>query len=42
MVLEERLEFNKSAYFCFVDLTKVFDRINLNYIINILREYHVP
>ncbi|XP_014488820.1 PREDICTED: uncharacterized protein LOC106751991 [Dinoponera quadriceps] len=35
------IEFNKSAYLCFVDLTQAFDRIQLKDVLNVLRENRV-
>ena len=41
-IAEKSIEFNHTAYFCFVDLTKAFDRVKLADVIECLREREVP
>jgi len=41
-IAEKSIEFNNTAYFCFVDLTKAFDRVKLADVIECLREREVP
>jgi len=41
-IAEKSTEFNNTAYFCFVDLTKAFDRVKLADVIQCLREREVP
>lgn len=41
-IAEKAIEYNKTAYICFVDLTKAFDRIKLQDVITIMKEKHVP
>jgi hypothetical protein len=41
-VKEKSLEYNKTAYIVFIDLTKAFDRIQLEDVINVLLEKPVP
>lgn len=35
------MEFNKSAFMCFVDLTQTFDRVRLRDMLNILHEKRI-
>ena len=37
-IAEKSIEFNHTAYFCFVDLTNAFDRVKLAEVIECLRE----
>lgn len=37
-IKEKALELNKPTHCCFVDLTTAFDYINLNYVVDILKE----
>jgi len=41
-IAEKAIEFNHTAYLCFVDLTKAFDRVRLADVIECLREREVP
>jgi len=41
-VAEKCIEFNHTAFFCFVDLTKAFNRVKLADVIECLRERKVP
>lgn len=41
-ISEKSLEFNRPAFFCFIDLEKAFDRIRLKHVLNILEKYNVP
>ena len=41
-IAEKSIEFNHTAYMCFVDLTKAFDRVRLADVIECLREKEVP
>jgi len=41
-VVEKAIEFSKSAFMCFVDLTKAFDRVRLNDVTSIMREENIP
>jgi len=41
-IAEKSIEFNHTAYMCFVDLTKAFDRVIMADVIECLREREVP
>jgi len=41
-IVEKSTEFNHTAYICFVDLTKAFDRVRLADVTACLREREVP
>jgi len=41
-IAEKAIEFNHTAYLCFVDLTKTFDRVRLANVLECLREREVP
>ena len=41
-IAEKAIEFNHTAYLCFVELTKAFDRVRLANVIEFLRESEVP
>jgi len=41
-IVEKSLEYEKPAYMCFIDLSKVFDRVRLNDITTILRGGSIP
>jgi len=41
-IAEKSIEFNHTAYFCFVYLTKAFDQVKLADVIECLREREVP
>ncbi|CAG9829667.1 unnamed protein product [Diabrotica balteata] len=41
-IKEKAIEFGMPAYTCFIDLTKVFDRVRLGDILNILIENKTP
>jgi hypothetical protein len=39
---EEALEYKMAAYFCFIDLEKAFDRLDIKTVPNILEASNVP
>jgi predicted oxidoreductase len=41
-IREKAIEYNTSAYLCFIDLTKAFDRIKLNDVVNALQKKNTP
>lgn len=41
-IAEKALEYYTPAYLCFIDLTKAFDRVKLEDILNIFREKNAP
>jgi hypothetical protein len=41
-IAEKAIEFNHTAYLCFIDLTKAFDRVRLDDVAKCLREREVP
>jgi predicted oxidoreductase len=41
-IREKEIEYNTSAYLCFIDLTKAFDRIKLNDVVNALQKKNTP
>jgi hypothetical protein len=41
-IAENTTEFNRTAYLCFIDLTKAFDRVRLADVAKFLREREVP
>ena len=41
-IIEKAREFQKNIYFCFIDYTKAFDRVNHNKLWKILKEMGIP
>jgi len=41
-IVEKSYEFNHPVFMCFVDLTKAFDRVQLNDVLNILNDHNIP
>ena len=39
-IVEKAIKYNKTAFFCFVDLTKAFDRVQLQDVTDCLTENH--
>lgn len=37
-IVEKSIEYNKTAYMCFIDLTQAFDRVRLSDVLTLLRE----
>ena len=42
MVIEKAREFQKKIYFCFIDYTKTFDRVDHNKLWKVLQEIEIP
>jgi hypothetical protein len=41
-ITEKALEYNMPAHFCFIDLEKAFDKLELKTVLNILEVNNVP
>ena len=41
-ITEKSIEYNKSAFICFIDLVKAFDRVRLKDILHLLYDKHIP
>ena len=41
-IIEKAGEFQKNIYFCFIDFTKAFDRVDQNKLWKILKEMEIP
>jgi len=41
-IAEKSIEYNKSAYMCFIDLQKAFDRVQLENVLHLLYNIQLP